>query len=163
MNLMTNTKPFALAPLPYEEGALAPAISAKTMRFHHGKHHKAYVDKLNELTLGTRYAQMPLDEVVKTTFNDSSNREIFNNAAQAWNHSFFWTCLTPHGGTPSGTLLGAIERDLGGIDTFKENFAKQGAAQFGSGWVWLVADKGKLGIEKTPDAVTSGPPTPPTC
>ena len=154
MNVMMRTKPFALPPLPYEEGALAPAISAKTMGFHHGKHHKAYVDKLNELALGTRYAEMPLEEVVKATFNDSDTHEIFNNAAQAWNHTFFWSCLTPKGGAPSGNLLKAIERDFGGFETFKENFAKAGAAQFGSGWVWLVADKGKLAIETTPDAMT---------
>ena len=154
MNVEANVGPFTLSPLPYDEGALAPVISGNTMSFHYGKHHKAYVDKLNELARNSRFAAMPLDEVVRESAKDSADRAVFNNAAQAWNHSFFWTCLTPHGGTPSGTLLGAIERDLGGIDTFKENFAKQGAAQFGSGWVWLVADKGKLGIEKTPDAVT---------
>jgi Fe-Mn family superoxide dismutase len=154
MNVMMKTKPFDLAPLPYDEGALAPTISSKTMSFHYGKHHKAYVDKLNELVLGTPLADMKLEDVVKTTFGDSSKQEIFNNAAQAWNHTFFWACLTPHGGKPSGALMQAIDRDLGGYETFKQDFAKQGVAQFGSGWVWLIADQGKLAIEKTPDAVT---------
>jgi superoxide dismutase, Fe-Mn family len=152
-NVMTS-KPFKLSKLPYEEGALEPTISGRTMSFHHGKHHKAYVDKLNELVTGTKYAQMELTAVVKATFNSSSAQEVFNNAAQAWNHNFFWTCLAPNSVAPKGGLRDAIDRDLGGLDKFKEDFAKQGAAQFGSGWVWLVSDKGKLRIEKTPDAVT---------
>ena len=154
MDVMTKSKPFALAPLPYDEAALAPTISAKTMSFHYGKHHKAYVDKLNELVKGTGYADMKLPDVVQATFKDPSKQAIFNNAAQAWNHAFFWACLTPRGGAPEGGLMSALERDLGGYERFKDEFAKQGAAQFGSGWVWLVADKGKLKIEKTPDAVT---------
>ena len=154
MNIMMKSEPFTLSPLPYDEGALAPTISSKTMSFHYGKHHKAYVDKLNELVLGTDYAGMKLEDVVKRSFHKPSEHEIFNNAAQAWNHTFFWTCLSPRGGKPTGALMQAIERDLGGYDAFKEEFAKQGVAQFGSGWVWLVDDKGKLAIEKTPDAVT---------
>lgn len=155
MNIMTKPKPFTLPPLPYDENALEPVISARTMEFHHGKHHKAYVDKLNELVKGTEYAQMTLEDVVKATFGDSSKHEIFNNAAQAWNHAFFWTCLTPSGGKPKGELSHAIDRDLGGFDKFKETFAHEGVVQFGSGWVWLVAyDNGRVGIEKTPDAAT---------
>jgi len=154
MNVMTKTGPFTLPPLPYDEGALAPTISSNTMSFHYGKHHKTYVEKLNELVVGTRFAEMKLEDVVRATFNDESSRQIFNNAAQAWNHTFFWACLTPRGGKPSGPMLSAIERDFGGLDKFAEQFAKEGAAQFGSGWVWLVASGGKLAIEKTPDAVT---------
>ena len=156
MNVMAKTEPFALASLPYDEGALAPTISAQTMRFHHGKHHKAYVEKLNELVAGTDFARMQLEEVVKATYRATEHKkqQIFNNAAQDWNHTFFWTCLTPQGGKPKGTLLAAIERDLGGFDAFKKKFAEEGAEQFGSGWAWLVADKGRLAIKKTPDAVT---------
>ena len=149
-----TSKSFKLAALPYDEGALEPTISGRTMSFHYGKHHKAYVDKLNDLVTGTKYAEMKLGDIVKATFKDSSKQELFHNAAQAWNHGFFWTCLTPNGFAPTGGLKTAIERDFGGLDKFKEDFAKQVAAQFGSGWVWLVADKGKLKIEKTPDAFT---------
>ena len=154
MNIMTKTGPFTLAPLPYDEGALAPTISSNTMSFHYGKHHKAYVEKLNELVLGTRFAGMQLEDVVRSTFKDESKRQIFDNAAQAWNHTFFWASLTPRGGKPSATMMQALERDFGSYDKFAEQFATEGAAQFGSGWVWLVASGGKLAIEKTPDAVT---------
>jgi Fe-Mn family superoxide dismutase len=154
MNIMTKSKPFSLPPLPYDEEALAPVISAKTMSFHYGKHHKAYVDKLNELVTGTEYAEMKLEDVVRASFGDPSKQEIFNNAGQAWNHSFFWTCLSPLGSKPTGDMMRAIERDLGGYDAFKEKFAKEGVAQFGSGWVWLVANGDRLVIEKTPNAVT---------
>jgi Fe-Mn family superoxide dismutase len=154
MIMMTRTKPFELAPLPYDEGALAPAISSKTMSLHHGKHHKAYLDKLNELVQGTDFADMELADVVRRSFGNSKNQAIFNNAAQAWNHTFFWSCLTPHAAKPGGALSQALERDLGGLEKFKERFVKQGTEQFGSGWVWLVAEKGKLDVEKTPDAET---------
>ena len=154
MNAITNKGPFTLAPLPYDEGALAPTISSNTMSFHYGKHHKAYVDKLNELVAGTRFADMKLEDVVKATSKDESNRLIFNNAGQAWNHTFFWACLTPRGGAPSGPLLSALERDFGSYEKFKEQFAKEGVGQFGSGWVWLVASGGKLAIEKTSNAGT---------
>ena len=153
MIVMTKPKPFEVPSLPYDEGALAPVISSKTMCFHHGKHHKAYVDKLNELVVGTPFAEMKLDEIVRRTFKSPKSTAVFNNAAQAWNHAFFWSCLTPQPGKPNGELLQAIERDLGGYEKFKEDFGKEGAAQFGSGWVWLVADKGKLAIEKTANAV----------
>lgn len=151
---MIKTKPFTLPPLPYDEGALAPVISERTMGFHYGKHHRAYVEHLNELVAGTPYAESKLDDIVKMTFMDAGKKKIFNNAAQAWNHTFFWACLTPQGEEPAGDLASAIERDLGGYDKFKEDFVKAGVDQFGSGWVWLVSDKGKLAIEATPDAVT---------
>jgi Fe-Mn family superoxide dismutase len=154
MNIVTKAKPFTLPPLPYDEAALAPTISANTMGFHYGKHHKAYVDKLNSLIAGTDFAEMTLEDIVKTAFKDPSKRDIFNNAAQAWNHTFFWTCLTARQAKPGGEMLRAIEQNFGGLDGFNAEFAKQGAAQFGSGWVWLVAAGKKLWIEKTPDAVT---------
>jgi len=154
MNIMTKTGPFTLLPLPYDEGALAPTISSNTMNFHYGKHHKAYVDKLNELAAGTKFAEMTLEDVVKATVKDEASKPVFNNAAQAWNHTFFWTSLTPRGGAPAGEMLRAVERDFGSYEKFKEQFAKEGVAQFGSGWVWLVASGGKLAIEKTSNAAT---------
>jgi len=154
MNIMVKTKPFALPPLPYDESALEPVISQRTMGFHHGKHHATYVKKLNELVAGTPLADEKLDDIVKSTYMDASQKKIFNNAAQVWNHTFFWACLTPKGGKPEGQLAAAIDRDLGGYEKFKEDFAHAGAEHFGSGWVWLVSDKGKLAIEETPDAVT---------
>jgi len=154
MNILTKTKPFSLPPLPYEEDALAPVISQHTMGFHYGKHHRAYVEHLNDLVLGTPLADLKLDDIVKKTFMDAGKKKIFNNAAQAWNHTFFWACLTPKSGQPSGTLAEAMERDLGGQAKFKSDFIHAGVEQFGSGWVWLVSDKGKLAVEATPDAVT---------
>ena len=154
MNVMTQPKVFTLPPLPYDESALAPVISAKTMSFHYGKHHKAYVDKLNELIAGTPYAEMTLEEVVTRSSKAKKAQKIFHNAAQAWNHTFFWSCLTPKSGDPGPKLHEALERDLGGYEKFKKDFAAAGVEQFGSGWIWLVLDQGKLAIEKTPDAVT---------
>jgi Fe-Mn family superoxide dismutase len=156
MNVEVTSQPFHLPPLPYDQKALAPVISAETMSFHYGKHHKAYVDKLNELAQGTEYAKMQLEDIVRKTFKSSDPKQqtIFNNAGQIWNHTFFWACLTPNPGQPQGELAKAVERDLGGLAKFKEEFAKAGVAQFGSGWVWLVADKGKLAIEKTANAET---------
>ncbi len=149
----TKTGPFTLPPLPYADNALAPTISSNTMSFHYGKHHKAYVDKLNELTAGTPFADMSLEDVVKKTSNDDSKKPIFNNAAQIWNHTFFWSSMAPQGSAPTGPLLAAIQRDFGSVDALKELMAKEGVAQFGSGWVWLVASGGKLTVEKTANAV----------
>jgi Fe-Mn family superoxide dismutase len=154
MDTMTKTGPFTLSPLPYDEGALAPVISSRTMSFHYGKHYRTYVETLNELVVNTRFAVMPLDEVVRESAKDHAGTAISHNAAQAWNHTFFWACLTPHGSQPSGKLKHDIARDFGGLDKFKQEFAKEGVAQFGSGWVWLVAAGGKLAIEKTADADT---------
>ena len=140
-----------LPPLPYDMSALAPHISKETLEYHYGKHHKTYVDKLNGFLPGTKYEKMSLEEMVVASVGEA---KIFNNAAQAWNHTFFWACLTPKGGAPKGQLATALERDLGGYETFKEEFVKAGADHFGSGWVWLVSDKGKLSIETGHDAVT---------
>jgi superoxide dismutase, Fe-Mn family len=146
--------PFTLPKLPWEEGALDPVISARTIGLHYGKHHKAYVDKLNELVAGTPYAQMPLEQVVRQAAGDKSAQKIFNNAAQAWNHTFYWNCLTPRAGKPSGTLAKRIDADLGGLDKFAESFQKAAVECFGSGWAWLVDRDGKLEITSTSNAGT---------
>jgi Fe-Mn family superoxide dismutase len=154
MNIQRKPEIFTLPPLPYDESALEPTISAETLRLHHGKHHKAYIDKLNGLVAGTDYADMSLEEVVKKSHGKAADKKIFNNAAQAWNHNFFWSCLTPKGGGPRTRVHDALHSDLGGHDKFKDAFVKAGVEQFGSGWVWLVADKGKLAIQATHDADT---------
>ena len=143
---------FELPDLPYATDALEPHISARTFEFHHGKHHKGYVDKLNKLVADTPFAQMPLDEIVKATSGDPQSIRIFNNAAQHWNHSFFWNSLTATAAAPGGELAERLDRDLGGSEGFKEAFTTAGAAQFGSGWVWLVVDRGTLKTVTTGNA-----------
>ena len=144
---------FKLPPLPYTENALAPVISANTLSFHYGKHHKTYVDTLNKLVKGTDYESAPLETIITETAGKAGKAELFNNAAQAWNHTFYWNCLKGGGGgKPSGELAQMIESDLGGYDNFKKEFANACVTQFGSGWGWLVAESGKLKIVKTPNA-----------
>jgi len=146
---------FALAALPYAENALEPAISAKTVSLHHGKHHKAYIDKLNELVAGTPYEGMPLEEIVKRSATSEKDKAIFNNAGQAWNHEFYWNCMASRGEQPGGRIKHAIEASFGGLEEFKAAFAKAAIAQFGSGWAWLVKGKnGKLKIATTANADT---------
>ena len=146
---------FTLPPLPYALEALEPHVSARTMSFHHGKHHAAYVAKLNELVAGTRMAERSLDEIVRDTANDESKREIFNNAAQSWNHAFFWKCMKPGGGgAPSGDLRKAAEASFGSVEKLKKAFAEAAAKQFGTGWAWLVHEGGKLKVEAREDAET---------
>jgi Fe-Mn family superoxide dismutase len=150
-----QTGPFKLPPLPWDPAALEPVISARTIEFHYGKHHRAYVTKLNELVAGTRFADMPLEQVIKESANGEENKKIFNNAAQAWNHTFFWSCLAPKGGgKPSGTLASRIDADLGGYDAFREKFTQAAVECFGSGWAWLVDRGGKLDIVATSNAGT---------
>jgi len=145
---------FVLPPLPFSKDALEPHMSAKTLDFHHDKHHAAYVKTLNELVEGSPLAKESLDNVILATAKDQAKATIFNNAAQVWNHTFFWHCLKKGGGgKPSGELAKKIDSDLGGYDKFAEEFKQAGATQFGSGWAWLVLDGGKLKIVKTPDAV----------
>jgi Fe-Mn family superoxide dismutase len=141
--------PFELPPLPYAKDALAPHLSVEHFDFHHGKHHKAYLDKLNELTAGKPEEKKSLEELVKTT-----EGVLFNQAAQVWNHTFYWNSMKPKGGgAPSGALADAIKRDFGSFDDFKKKFTEAGMTQFGSGWAWLVkgAD-GKLKVSKTANA-----------
>ena len=144
---------FTLPPLPYPENALAPVISANTLSFHYGKHHKAYVDNLNKLIAGTEYEGQPLEQIITGTAGKADKSGIFNNAAQTWNHTFYWHSMRPNGGgKPTGRIAQMIESDLGGYDQFKKDFQQAGVTQFGSGWAWLVAQGGKLAIIKTGNA-----------
>ncbi|MBZ4398399.1 superoxide dismutase [Myxococcus sp. MISCRS1] len=137
-----------LPPLPYAHDALAPHMSKETLEYHHDKHHAAYVNNLNKLLDGKAEANKSLEEIIL-----SSDGGVFNNAAQVWNHTFFWNCMKPKGGgLPTGELLAAIERDFGSFDKFKEEFSNAAATQFGSGWAWLVLDKNKLAVTKTSNA-----------
>jgi Fe-Mn family superoxide dismutase len=139
---------FTLPALPYDKNALAPHISSETLDYHHGKHHQAYVTNLNKMLEGKPEANRSLEEIIQ-----SSEGPVFNNAAQVWNHTFYWSSMKPNGGgQPTGDLLAAITRDFGGFDKFKAAFADAGATQFGSGWAWLVLEKGKLAVTKTPNA-----------
>jgi superoxide dismutase, Fe-Mn family len=151
---------FELPPLPYDYNALEPFMSAKTLEFHHDKHHAGYVTNLNNLVKDTELADKSLEEVIKATADDSSKAGIFNNAAQVWNHTFYWNGMKPSGGgAPSGALADKINATFGSYDKFKEEFKSAGATQFGSGYAWLVFENGDLKIVKTPNAVnpmTSG-------
>ena len=141
-----------LPKLPYEINALEPHISQKTLEFHYGKHHAGYVNNLNKLIAGTPFENKSLEEIVKT-----SQGGMFKNAAQVWNHTFYWNCITPNPkkNAPTGKLLDAIVRDFGSFDAFKEKFINACVTLFGSGWAWLVADKeGKLSIVQTSNAQT---------
>ncbi len=140
-----------LPPLPWARDALAPHISAETIDYHYGKHHKAYVDKLNGMIEGTESADKSLEEIVK-----SSSGGMFNNAAQAWNHTFYWNCLSPKGGSePSGRLADGVKKAFGDFSTFKDEFTKTAVGTFGSGWAWLVQrSDGSLGLISTSNAAT---------
>ena len=150
----TMAGPFTLAPLPYEENALEPTISGKTIGFHYNKHHKTYVETLNKLVTGTRYADMKLEEVVRATHGKTADEEkkIFNNAGQVWNHDFYWRSLSPKATMLGGKLEKAINRDFGDVDTLIKELADAGKTQFGSGWAWLISKDGKLSVEKTANA-----------
>ena len=142
-----------LPDLPYSKNALEPHISARTLEFHHDKHHKAYVDNANKLLEGTDLAQLDLEAIIKKAAGDPSKAGIFNNAAQVWNHSFYWKCMKPGGGgAPTGAIAQKINADFGSYEKFVEEFKNAGTTQFGSGWAWLVLDGGSLKITKTPNA-----------
>lgn len=146
---------FTLPPLPYGKDALHPVISPETIDYHYGKHHQAYVNNLNNLVPGTKYENMSLEEVVKATNGQASEKKVFNNAAQVWNHTFYWNSMKPGGGgKPTGKVGSAIDSAFGGYDKFRQEFANAAATQFGSGWAWLVSEGGKLAIKKTPNAET---------
>jgi len=146
---------FTLPDLPYAKDALAPHISSQTLDFHHGKHHNAYVGKLNGLVEGTELAALSLEDVIKKTAGDADKAGVFNNAAQIWNHTFYWQSMRPNGGgAPTGELAAMIDRDFGSLDAFKAAFADAGATQFGSGWAWLVLAGEKLAVRKTLNAET---------
>jgi Fe-Mn family superoxide dismutase len=147
------SQPIALPPLPYDQGALAPVISANTLTFHYGKHHKTYVDTLNKSIIGTEFADMPLENIIRATARQSDHTAIFNNAAQAWNHAFYWDSLTPKGGgAPPAVLKGLMEASFGGVEHCKKELSKAAVGQFGSGWAWLVKEGEKLKITTTHDA-----------
>ncbi len=144
---------FVLPDLPYAQDALEPHISARTLSFHHGKHHTTYADKLNGLIAGTAHEGRSLDEIIVASAGDAAHQGVFNNAAQVWNHSFYWNCMTPNGGeAPTGDLAARIDIDLGGFELFKADFAAAAANQFGSGWAWLVLDGDTLKITATGNA-----------
>jgi superoxide dismutase, Fe-Mn family len=146
---------FELPPLPYANTALEPHVSARTLEFHHGRHHQAYVTNLNNLIKDTPSERQSLEEIIRGSYRDASKTGIFNNSAQVWNHTFFWHSMKPQGGgAPSGNLASAITRDCGGLDKFKEAFKAAAVGQFGSGWAWLVAERGQLKIVATANAVT---------
>ncbi|TMH17342.1 MAG: superoxide dismutase [Betaproteobacteria bacterium] len=153
-------QPFKLPPLPFAEDALAPVISAQTIGFHYGKHHKTYVDTLNKLVAGTQFEGQSLEAIIKATAGKTDKSGIFNNAAQAWNHTFYWNSLTPKGGGAArGKLAQKIDAAFGSYDKFKSEFADAAVTQFGSGWAWLVADAGTLKVVKTgnaEDAIAKG-------
>jgi Fe-Mn family superoxide dismutase len=145
----------ALPNLPYEKDALEPYISSRTLTFHHGKHHNAYVTNLNKLIEDTNLASETLENIITKTANDTEKAGIFNNAAQVWNHTFFWESMKPNGGgLPSGNIAKKIIADFGSYDNFIAQFKSAGLTQFGSGWVWLVISHGKLEIVKTSNADT---------
>jgi len=144
---------FELPALPYAQDALEPHISANTLSFHHGKHHNTYVTNLNNLVKDTDLAGKSLEEIVKAVAGDAAKAGVFNNAAQVWNHTFYWHSMAPNGGgKPTGAIAAKIDADLGGYDKFVEEFKAAATTQFGSGWAWLVVDGGKLKVTKTANA-----------
>jgi Fe-Mn family superoxide dismutase len=153
-NTMTkNVSPIVLPSLPYAENALDPVISANTLGFHYGKHHKGYVDNLNKLIADTEFAEMTLEKIITATAGKADKTAIFNNAAQAWNHAFYWRSLRPSGGgQPSAILKKMIEASFGSTDACIKEWSAAAMGQFGSGWAWLVLDGGKLKVVKTANA-----------
>jgi len=146
---------FTLPELPYAPNALEPHITANTIGFHHGKHHQTYVTNLNNLIQGTALENEALEDIIKATAGDASKAGVFNNAAQVWNHTFYWHSMAPNGGgEPTGAIKAKIDEDFGSYTAFKEAFKTAGATQFGSGWAWLVLEDNKLKITKTPNADT---------
>ncbi|MEJ2120446.1 MAG: superoxide dismutase [Alphaproteobacteria bacterium] len=148
---------FELPPLPYYTDALEPCISAQTMSVHHGKHHRKYVETLNRLIEDTRFADMDMIDIIRATHADAGHRGVFNNAAQSWNHAFFWKSMTPDGGSApaESALTTAMTEAFGEPADFKDAFVTAATGQFGSGWVWLVAQPdGELAIETTANAET---------
>ena len=150
----------SLPDLPYGQADLAPHISEQTLEFHYGKHHRGYVDKTNKAIAGTKLEDASLEDIVRHAAGNDQG--LFNNAAQVWNHTFYWNSMKPQGGgAPTGAIADAIDKTFGGYESFKEAFADAGATQFGSGWAWLVAKDGKLEVRKTLNAET--PLTDETC
>lgn len=146
---------YQLPALPFDYSALEPCISKQTLEFHHDKHHAAYVNKFNNGVKGTDLDSKSLEEAIQSLAGNAEKTGLFNNAAQAWNHSFYWQCMKPNGGgQPTGELAQKIDRDFGSFDKFVEAFKTAGATQFGSGWAWLVLEDGVLKVTKTLNAET---------
>ncbi|MGE0180625.1 MAG: superoxide dismutase [Parvularculaceae bacterium] len=144
-----------LPPLPFARDSLAPHISKQTLDYHYGKHHQGYVNNLNKLIAGRPEDQASLEEIIEAAAGDPDKGGLFNNAAQIWNHTFYWRSMTPSGGgAPAGDVGKAIDASFGGVEGFKEAFAKVARTQFGSGWAWLVAKDGKLDVQSTSNAET---------
>lgn len=142
-----------LPPLPYADNALEPVITARTIGFHYGKHHQGYVDNLGKLVKDTEYAELPLENIITGTAGVADKAAIFNNAAQVWNHTFYWQSLTPKGGgEPPAALKARIDASFGSVDACKKEIAAAAVAQFGSGWAWLVLDGDKLKVVKSANA-----------
>jgi Fe-Mn family superoxide dismutase len=158
--MTTNDKiktafPHVLPPLPYADNALSPVISGHTIGFHYSRHHKGYVDNLNKLIAGTEFVDLPLSAIITRTAGKADKSAIFNNAAQDWNHTFYWRSLQPNGGgEPPAALMQKIEASFGNLDVCKKELAAAATTQFGSGWAWLVADGDKLKVVKTGNAET---------
>ncbi|HSS70682.1 MAG TPA: superoxide dismutase [Casimicrobiaceae bacterium] len=146
------SKRFTLPRLPYAEDALAPVISAQTLSFHHGKHHKTYVDTLNKLLADTEFEDESLEAIIARTAGQADRTAIFNNAAQAWNHTFYWNSLTPKPGKPDGALADKISAAFGSYEGFKKELATAATGLFGSGWTWLVVEGGALKVVRTRNA-----------
>jgi superoxide dismutase, Fe-Mn family len=146
---------FTLPDLPYSKDALAPVISAETLEYHHGKHHAGYVNKLNTMVEGSKWATKTLEEVVQGTQGQQNEQGVFNNAAQIWNHTFYWNCMAPNGGgEPTGKVAELINKAFGDFNSFKTKFSDEAAARFGSGWAWLIEKDGGVAIETTLNADT---------
>lgn len=146
---------FELPVLPYAENALEPYYTARTISFHYGKHHKAYIDNLNKMTAGSELEGKPLEDVIRITAADSAKAGVFNNSAQVWNHTFFWHSMKPTGGgKPAGEVLTKIEAAFGTFEAFEEQFKTASVGRFGSGWCWLVSENGTLKVVSTPNADT---------
>ena len=144
---------YELPPLPYDYSALEPYISKSTLEFHHDKHHAGYVNKYNDAVKGTELDSKPIEEVIKMIAGDPDKKGLFNNAAQAWNHTFYWNCMKPNGGgLPSGELAKKIDADFGSFEKFADAFKDAGSTQFGSGYAWLVLDGNTLKVMKTANA-----------
>jgi Fe-Mn family superoxide dismutase len=151
----STSSPLSLPALPWAENALEPVISAKTISFHYGKHHKTYVENANKLIVGTELADLPLDQIVRATAGKADRVGIFNNAAQAWNHDFYWKSLKPKGGgEPPAALKAKIDAAFGSVDAFRKELSNAAVQQFGSGWAWVVLGGDKLKIVKTGNADT---------
>jgi Fe-Mn family superoxide dismutase len=152
-NLASAATPYVLPPLPYADNSLEPVISANTIGFHYGKHYKAYVDNLNKLAAGTEFSDMPLEKIISATAGKPDKVAIFNNSAQAWNHTFYWRSMKPKGGgEPPVILRQKIEVSFGSLEACKKELANAAITQFGSGWAWLVQDGDKLKVMKTGNA-----------